>query len=99
MVGLRQLHLLLLASSFVSSTSPLSLLFSCSVNVSSSTYYHARHKTYLISCAKDNLVKIWDCKKRTCVKTLIENAQNISFVAYQPNLKLFITGYEDGLVK
>ena len=62
-------------------------------------YYHAGDKPYLISGADDRLVKIWDYQNKTCVQTLEGHAQNISSVAFHPELPILLTGSEDGTVK
>lgn len=62
-------------------------------------YYHAGDKPYLISGADDRLVKIWDYQNKTCVQTLEGHAQNISSVAFHPELPILLTGSEDGTVR
>lgn len=62
-------------------------------------YYYAGDKPYLISGADDRLVKIWDYQNKTCVQTLEGHAQNISSVAFHPELPILLTGSEDGTVR
>ena len=62
-------------------------------------YYHAGDKPYLISGADDRLVKIWDYQNKTCVQTLEGHAQNVSSVAFHPELPILLTGSEDGTVR
>lgn len=59
-------------------------------------YYMGGDKPYLISGADDRLVKIWDYQNKTCVQTLEGHAQNISAVAFHPELPIILTGSEDG---
>lgn len=62
-------------------------------------YYHGGDKPYLISGADDRLVKIWDYQNKACVQTLEGHAQNISAVAFSPDLPIVFTGSEDGTVR
>jgi coatomer subunit beta' len=62
-------------------------------------YYYGGDKPYLISGSNDLAVKIWDYQKRTCVQTLEGHLQNISSVAFHPDMPLILTGSEDGTIK
>lgn len=45
------------------------------------------------------LVKIWDYQNKACVQTLEGHAQNVTAVAFHPELPIILTGSEDGTVK
>ncbi|XP_065191784.1 coatomer subunit beta'-like [Sycon ciliatum] len=62
-------------------------------------YFQGGDKPYLVSGADDKLVKIWDYQNKTCVQTLEGHAQNVSTVAFHPELPIIITGSEDDSVR
>ena len=45
------------------------------------------------------LVKIWDYQNKSCVQTLEGHTQNVTVVAFHPELPIILTGSEDGTVK
>ena len=45
------------------------------------------------------VAKIWDYQNKTCVQTLEGHAQNVTAVAFHPELPIILTGSEDGTVK
>ncbi len=45
------------------------------------------------------MAKIWDYQNKTCVQTLEGHAQNVTAVAFHPELPIILTGSEDGTVK
>lgn len=62
-------------------------------------YYLGGEKPYLISGADDRMVRIWDYQNKTCVQTLDGHAQNVTAVAFHPELPVLLTGSEDGTVR
>ena len=50
----------------------------------------------IMSC---RLVKVWDYQNKTCVQTLEGHAQNVTAVAFHPELPIILTGSEDGTVR
>ena len=45
------------------------------------------------------LVKIWDYQNKACVQTLEGHAQNVTAVAFHPELPIILTGSEDGTIR
>lgn len=45
------------------------------------------------------MVKIWDYQNKACVQSLEGHAQNVTAVAFHPELPIILTGSEDGTVK
>ena len=41
-------------------------------------------------------MKIWDYQNKACVQTLEGHAQNVTAVAFHPELPIILTGSEDG---
>ncbi len=44
-------------------------------------------------------MKVWDYQNKSCVQTLEGHAQNVTAVAFHPELPIVLTGSEDGTVK
>ena len=42
------------------------------------------------------LVKIWDYQNKSCVQSLEGHAQNVTVVAFHPELPIILSGSEDG---
>ena len=53
----------------------------------------------LPSLSTHRLVKIWDYQNKSCVQTLEGHTQNVTVVAFHPELPIILTGSEDGTVK
>lgn len=62
-------------------------------------YFQGGDKPYLISGADDRMAKIWDYQNKACVQSLEGHAQNVTAVAFHPELPILLTGSEDGTVK
>lgn len=62
-------------------------------------YYKNGDNLYLISGADDNLVKIWDCESKVCVKTLEGHLSNVTAVAAHTKLPIIMSASEDGTVQ
>ncbi|KAJ3354080.1 hypothetical protein HDU83_005897 [Entophlyctis luteolus] len=62
-------------------------------------YYHGGDKPYLITGADDKMIKIWDYQNKTCVQTLEGHTQNVTVVAFHPELPIIMSGSEDGTVR
>jgi coatomer subunit beta' len=45
------------------------------------------------------LVKVWDYQNKTCIHTLSGHTQNVSVVAFHPELPIIISGSEDGTIR
>jgi coatomer subunit beta' len=62
-------------------------------------YYTGGDKPYLISGADDRMVRVWDYQTKSCVHSLEGHVQNVTAVAFHPELPLLLTGSEDGTVR
>ena len=57
------------------------------------------YNSYCIFFTHNRLVKIWDYQNKSCVQTLEGHTQNVTVVAFHPELPIILTGSEDGTVK
>lgn len=61
-------------------------------------YCHTGDKSTLLSGGDDALVKLWDYQTKQCLYTFEGHDDNISAVAFHPELPILITAAEDGKV-
>lgn len=57
------------------------------------------HSSSPLSLYPPRLVKIWDYQNKACVQTLEGHAQNVTAVAFHPELPIILSGSEDGTVR
>lgn len=62
-------------------------------------YFRGGEMPYIVSGADDHLVKVWDYQTKSCVATLDGHTNNVSTVAFHPQLPVIISGSEDGTVR
>lgn len=63
------------------------------------SYFAGGEKPFLVSGADDQQVRIWDYQTKACVATLEGHGNNVSAVAFHPQLPIIISGSEDGTVR
>jgi coatomer subunit beta' len=61
-------------------------------------YCHSGDKAHLLSGGDDSCVKLWDYQTKQCLYTFEGHEDNISAVAFHPELPIIISAAEDGKV-
>lgn len=61
-------------------------------------YCHMADKPYLVSGGDDCTVKVWDYQTKQCIYTFESHEDDITSVAFHPDLPLIFSCGEDGLV-
>lgn len=60
-------------------------------------YCHMNDKPYLVSGGDDCLVKVWDYLTKQCIYTFKQHEDDITSVAFHPELPLIFSVAEDGI--
>ncbi|XP_015697969.1 probable serine/threonine-protein kinase nek2 [Oryza brachyantha] len=62
-------------------------------------YFTHGSQQYIITGSFDKTAKIWDCKSRTCVQTLVGHMDRVTCVCSHPDLPILLTGSFDETVR
>ena len=62
-------------------------------------FYSGADKPYLVTTGDDKTVKVWDYLSKSCVQTMEHHTNIVSFAVFHPNLRIIVSGSEDGTVK